>query len=66
MRFDAPKIELYFSAEEALAIAKFEEISEELENYHVDPLDVIEGICKLVKSNNTVSEYDDFVIEIEG
>lgn len=65
MKYEVPKMKLTFSAEEALAIAKFESMRDEIEDYNIDSIDVTNGIYYLVKSKNSRIEYDDFIIEIK-
>ena len=65
MKYEVPKMKLIFSAEEALALARFEDIRDEIEDYNIDSIDVTNGLSYLVKSKNSRVEYDDFIIEIK-
>lgn len=65
MKYEVPKMKLIFSAEEALALANFESIRDEIEDYNIDSIDVTNAISYLVKSKNSRVEYADFIVEIK-
>lgn len=65
MKYEVPKMKLIFSAEEALAIAKFEEIRDELEDRGIDSIGVTDVIRAMVKTKNTCVEDDEFIVEIK-
>ena len=65
MKYEVPKMKLIFSAEEALAIAKFEEIRDELEDRGIDSIGVTDVIHTMVKTKNTCVEDDEFIVEIK-
>jgi len=65
MKYEVPKMELIFSAEEALVLANFESMRDEIEGYNIDSIDVTNAISYLVKSKNSRIEYADFIVEIK-